>query len=71
MSSTCQSFVQVWADALDLTQAGGDGDVECYFHCTTQLGFRNITHESKAAVEVFALPSELLSDNASNSMPTI
>ncbi|CAK8986864.1 unnamed protein product [Durusdinium trenchii] len=46
--------IKVWADALDLTQAGGDGDVECYFHCTTQLGFRNITHESKAAVEVFA-----------------
>ncbi|CAK9101971.1 Kinesin light chain 1 (KLC 1) [Durusdinium trenchii] len=46
--------IKVWADALDLTQAGGDGDVECYFHYTTQLGFRNITHESKAAVEVFA-----------------
>ncbi|CAK8985876.1 unnamed protein product [Durusdinium trenchii] len=46
--------IKVWADALDLTQAGGDGDVECYFHYTTELGFRNITHASKAAVEVFA-----------------
>ncbi|CAK9053790.1 unnamed protein product [Durusdinium trenchii] len=46
--------IKVWRDALDLTQTGGDGDVECYFHYTTELGFRNITHASKAAVEVFA-----------------
>ena len=63
--------MQVWADALDLTQAGGDGDVECYFHYTTQLGFHNITHASKAAVEVFVLLSEVLSDNVLNSMPSI
>ena len=63
-AALAKAFVQVWADALDLTQAGGDGDVECYFHYTTELGFRNITHASKAAVEVFVLPSELLCLNA-------
>ena len=48
---------QVWKDALDLTQSGGSGEVQCYFHYTTQLGFRNITAPSKKAVEVFVLHS--------------
>ena len=50
-SSSCQ----VWQDALDLTQSGGSGEVECLFHYTTQLGFWNITAPSKKAVEVFVL----------------
>ena len=70
-AALAKAFVQVWADALDLTQAGGDGDVECYFHYTTELGFRNITHASKAAVEVFVLLPEVLSDKALNLMPFI
>ena len=48
---------QVWQDALDLTPSGGSGAVDCFFHYTTQLGFRNITAESKKAVEVFVLHS--------------
>ena len=48
---------QVWQDALDLTQSSGSGEVHCYFHYTTQLGFRNITAPSKKAVEVFVLHS--------------
>ncbi|CAK9021887.1 unnamed protein product [Durusdinium trenchii] len=53
------SNIKVWQDALDLTQAGaggagGAGDVECFFHYTTELGFHNITNESKELVEVFA-----------------
>ena len=44
---------QVWQDALDLTQSGGSGAVDCFFHYTTQLGFRNITAPQKEAVEVF------------------
>ena len=48
---------QVWQDALDLTQSSGSGEVECFFHYTTQLGFMNITAESKKAVEVFVLHS--------------
>ena len=54
-----RSFVsgQVWKDALDLTQSGESGEVERLFHYTTQLGFRNITAESKKAVEVFVLHS--------------
>ena len=70
-AALARAFAQVWRDALDLTQTGGDGDVECYFHYTTELGFRNITHASKAAVEVFVLPLELLRDNALNSMASI
>ena len=50
-------YWQVWEDALDLTQSGGSGTVDCYFHYTTQLGFQNITAESKKAVEVFVLHS--------------
>ena len=47
----------------DLTQAGaggagGAGDVECFFHYTTELGFYNITNESKELVEVFVFFSE-------------
>ena len=48
---------QVWEDALDLTQSGGSGTVDCLFHYTTQLGFRNITAPQKEAVEVFVLHS--------------
>ena len=48
---------QVWQDALDLTQSGGSGAVDCFFHYTTQLGFRNITAPQKEAVEVFVLHS--------------
>ena len=48
---------QVWQDALDLTQSSGSGEVECFFHYTTQLGFRNITAPQKKAVEVFVLHS--------------
>ena len=51
------SYWQVWEDALDLTQSGGSGEVDCYFHYTTQLGFRNITAPQKEAVEVFVLHS--------------
>eukprot|EP00435_Cladocopium_sp_Y103_P042554 s2438_g11.t2 len=49
-----RSGIKVWQDAVDLTQSGGTGEVECLFHYTTQLGFRNITSPSKKAVEVFA-----------------
>eukprot|EP00435_Cladocopium_sp_Y103_P038773 s347_g10.t1 len=49
-----RSGIKVWQDALDLTQSSGTGDVECLFHYTTQLGFRNITVPKKKAVEVFA-----------------
>ncbi|CAL1160442.1 unnamed protein product, partial [Cladocopium goreaui] len=48
------SGIKVWQDALDLTQSGGSGEVHCYFHYTTQVGFRNITAPQKKAVEVFA-----------------
>ena len=48
---------QVWQDALDLTQSSGSGEVECFFHYTTQLGFRNITAPQKKAIEVFVLHS--------------
>ena len=48
---------QVWQDALDLTQSGESGEVHCYFHYTTQVGFRNITAPQKKAVEVFVLHS--------------
>ena len=54
------SSLQVWQDALDLTQSGGTGEVQCLFHYTTQLGFRNITVPSKKAVEVFVLCSVAL-----------
>ena len=52
-----RSSRQVWQDALDLTQSSGSGEVECFFHYTTQLGFRNITAPQKEAVEVFVLHS--------------
>ena len=51
------SYWQVWEDALDLTQSGGSGEVDCLFHYTTQLGFMNITAPQKKAVEVFVLHS--------------
>ena len=43
-------------DARDLTQSGGSGEVHCYFHYTTQVGFQNITAPEKKAGEVFVLP---------------
>ncbi|CAK9023477.1 Kinesin light chain 4 (KLC 4) (Kinesin-like protein 8), partial [Durusdinium trenchii] len=46
--------VKVWQDALDLTQASGASDVQCFFHYTTELGFKNITDLRKTVVEVFA-----------------
>eukprot|EP00435_Cladocopium_sp_Y103_P063374 s1011_g25.t1 len=49
-----RSGIKVWQDALDLTQSGRTGEVECLFHYTNPKGFRNITAPSKKAVEVFA-----------------
>ena len=57
MQLPSSSSWQVWQDALDLAQSGGTGEVQCYFHYTTQLGFRNITAPQKKAVEVFVLHS--------------
>ena len=31
------------------------GDVACFFHYTSRLGFENITAESKKTVEIFVL----------------
>ncbi|CAK9052230.1 unnamed protein product [Durusdinium trenchii] len=46
--------VKVWQDALDLTQADDASDVQCLFHYTNELGFKNITDLRKTAVELFA-----------------
>ncbi|CAK9052231.1 unnamed protein product [Durusdinium trenchii] len=46
--------VKVWQDALDLTQASDASDVQCFFHYTNELGFRNITDPAKSVVELFA-----------------
>ena len=54
-------MLQVWQDALDLTEASGIDDVHCFFHYTTELGFRNITEASKEVVEVFVLTSDCMS----------
>ena len=54
--------MQVWQDALDLTEASGaDDHVQCFFHYTTEFGFHNITAMSKEVVEVFVLPSDCMS----------
>ncbi|CAK9052233.1 unnamed protein product [Durusdinium trenchii] len=46
--------VKVWQDILDLTRASDASGVQCVFHYTTELGFRNITDPRKTLVEVFA-----------------
>lgn len=38
---------QVWKDAIDLSQGRGHEAVECFFHYTSELGFRNITNTKK------------------------
>ena len=43
--------IKVWKDAIDLTKGHGG---EVYFHYTSELAFRNITHPAKEAVEVWA-----------------
>ena len=55
-----RSFSQVWQDALDLTQADDASDVQCLFHYTNELGFKNITDLRKTAVELFAMPSAFM-----------
>ena len=55
-----RSFSQVWQDALDLTQASDASDVQCFFHYTNELGFRNITDPAKSVVELFAMPSAFM-----------
>ena len=43
--------IKVWKDAIDLTKGHGG---EVYFHYTSKLAFRNITHPAKEAVEIWA-----------------
>eukprot|EP00435_Cladocopium_sp_Y103_P012355 s3026_g3.t1 len=43
--------IQVWQDAIDLTSGHGG---EVYFHYTSELAFRNITHPAKEAAEIWA-----------------
>ena len=43
--------IQVWKDAIDLTKGHGG---EVYFHYTSELAFRNITHPAKEAAEIWA-----------------
>jgi hypothetical protein len=43
--------IQVWQDAIDLTSGHGG---EVYFHYTSEIAFRNITHPAKEAAEVWA-----------------
>ena len=38
---------------IDLS-ANGSGPLECVFHYTTEIGFRNITNSRKKAAEIFA-----------------
>ena len=45
--------ILVWRDAIDLS-ANGSGPLECVFHYTTEIGFRNITNSQKKAAEIFA-----------------
>ena len=45
--------IKVWRDAIDLS-ANGSGPLECLFHYTTEIGFRNITNTKKKAAEIFA-----------------
>ena len=37
----------MWKDAIDLSQGRGSEAVECFFHYTSELGFRNITNTKK------------------------
>lgn len=46
--------IKVWKDAIDLSQGRGHEAVECFFHYTSELGFRNITNTKKEDVEIFA-----------------
>jgi len=43
--------IQVWQDAIDLTSGHGG---EVYFHYTSEVAFKNITHASKEAAEIWA-----------------
>ena len=43
--------IRVWRDAIDLTKGHGG---EVYFHYTSDLAFRNITHPAKEAAEIWA-----------------
>ena len=45
--------IKVWRDAIDLTE-GAAGEVDCVFHYTSELGFRNITHTELQTAEIFA-----------------
>ena len=45
--------IKVWRDAIDLS-VNGSGPLECVFHYTTEIGFRNITNSKKKAAEIFA-----------------
>ena len=45
--------IRVWRDAIDLTE-GAAGEVDCVFHYTSELGFRNITHTELQTAEIFA-----------------
>lgn len=46
--------IKVWKDAIDLSQGRRHEAVECFFHYTSELGFRNITNTKKEDVEIFA-----------------
>ena len=43
--------IEVWRDAIDLTHGGGG---QAFFHYTSEMAFRNITHPMKKAAEVWA-----------------
>ena len=43
--------IRVWRDAIDLTHGGGG---QAFFHYTSEVAFRNITHPRKKAAEVWA-----------------
>eukprot|EP00435_Cladocopium_sp_Y103_P031770 s1511_g8.t1 len=43
--------IQVWRDAIDLTSGQGG---QVFFHYTSELAFRNITHPNKEAAEIWA-----------------
>eukprot|EP00435_Cladocopium_sp_Y103_P026193 s3504_g6.t1 len=46
--------IQVWRDAIDLTSGDGGQGGQVFFHYTSELAFRNITHPSKEAAEIWA-----------------
>ena len=52
-----RSLSQVWQDAVDMTQASGAANIQCLFHYTSELGFKNIVDARKSVVEVFVMPS--------------